>query len=328
MRSLHPPSPPRASAQLPAGVLGEPPELPRLTHPERIVDAGSGVTKAEVAAYYAQVAEWIAPHLAGRPAALLRAPDGLDAPVFFQKHPPSRYGLDGVREVAIDADSSLLDISVPQGLLACVQWNAIEFHTVGARSRRPDLVERLTFDLDPGEGVEWASIADAAQRVRVLLEQLGLPTFLKTSGGRGLHVVVPLSGRNGWERAKAFAKSVAEHLARTQPERFVAIAGPKHRVGRVFVDYLRNQAEATAVCAWSLRARPGLPVSVPLDWDELDAREPQRLTLRDVLQRHPQGNDPWRGYEAARTGLAKAERELARAGRKAAHAAPPEAGDG
>lgn len=286
-------------------------KAPRLTHADRVVDAQSGATKAEVAEYYSHAAELIAPHLATRPAALMRAPDGIDGQRFFQKHPPTRSRLAGVRETAIDADSNLLLISVPEGLMACVQWNAIEFHTVGARARSPQQVERLTFDLDPGEGVEWHAVVEAARLLRALLVDLGMLPFLKTSGGRGLHLVVPLSGRVDWTRARAFAKAVAEHLARTQPERFVAIAGPRRRVGRVFVDYLRNAAEATAVCAWSLRARPGLPVSLPLDWDELDPQHAPQLTLRDALDQRPQGNAPWAEYEAARVGLVAAERRLA-----------------
>ncbi|MGA0609351.1 DNA ligase D [Caldimonas sp. KR1-144] len=291
----------------------------KLTHPERVVDAHSGATKAEVAEYYARVAEWIAPHLAQRPAAVLRAPSGIGAKMFFQKHKPAQMGLDGVDEVAIEGDDdSMLGIAVPQGLMACVQWNVLEFHTVGAWSRSPGVVERLSFDLDPGEGVQWPRVVEAAKLLRTMLLELGLEPFVKTSGGKGLHVVVPLAGRCGWERGKAFCKAVAEHLARTLPERFVAIAGPRRRVGRVFVDYLRNQPGATTACAWSVRARPGLPVSLPIEWEELDAAAPLRLTLREAIDARPQGNAPWAGYEDARRTLRDAERALLRAGRTGA----------
>jgi bifunctional non-homologous end joining protein LigD len=169
----------------------------------------------------------------------------------------------------------------------------------------------MTFDLDPGEGVPWAQVQEAAQLVHAFLKELGLPAFLKTSGGKGLHVVVPLKRAFGWDAVKDFSQAIVQHLAGVIPERFVAKSGPRNRVGKIFADYLRNGFGATTVCAWSVRARPGLGVSVPVGWDELDGlKGAAHWNAMTVAERVPTGNTPWQDYEAARCSLSGAMKAL------------------
>jgi bifunctional non-homologous end joining protein LigD len=169
----------------------------------------------------------------------------------------------------------------------------------------------MTFDLDPGEGVDWPQIQEATLLVRTLLDELGLPSFLKTSGGKGLHVVVPIRRQYGWDEVKGFSQAVVVHLARTIPDRFVAKSGPRNRVGKVFVDYLRNGFGATTVSAWSARSRPGLGVSVPVAWDELPAlTSAAQWTLANVADRFATGNKPWAALERSRKGIAAAMKML------------------
>lgn len=285
----------------------------RITHAERVIDSQSGITKGELAAFYAQVSELMLPHLKGRPVALVRAPDGVGGELFFQKHAQGR-ALPGVTllDPALDPDHEpMLQIDNARGLLSAVQMNVIELHTWNATSDAIDQPDRMTFDLDPGEGVAWPRMQEAAMLVRTLLQELGLPAFLKTSGGKGLHVVVPIRRREGWDAVKGFSQAVVQHLARTIPDRFVAKSGPRNRVGRIFVDYLRNGFGATTASAWSARARPGLGVSVPLEWDELPAlTSASQWSVGTIGERLVIGNRPWAAMEKSRKGLGAAMKTL------------------
>jgi len=286
---------------------------PRITHADRVIDAASGTTKGALAAYYATVAPLMLPHLRGRPVALVRAPDGVGGELFFQKH--AEHGeMPGVRQLdpALDpGHAPLLQIDSAEGLLGAAQFNVVELHTWNAVSRAFGQPDRMTFDLDPGEGVEWPRMQEAALLVRILLDELGLPSFLKTSGGKGLHVVVPIRREHGWDEVKGFSQVVVQHLARAVPERIVAKSGPRNRVGRIFADYLRNGFGATTISAWSARARPGLGVSVPLDWDELfDVESAAQWTVARIGERLAVGNRPWEAMERSRRGLGAAMRTL------------------
>ena len=290
----------------------------RVSHPERVVDPQSGITKLELVRYYALVGPLMMPHLQDRPMAMVRAPDGIEGQLFFQKH-LDRHKMAGV--VPLDpgifpGHPPMVKVAGPEGLLSAAQMNVVEIHTwngVVASIAHPD---RMTFDLDPGEGVDWPQIQQAAQLVRALLEELGLPCFLKTSGGKGLHLVVPLKKRYDWDTVKAFSQAIVQHLARALPDRFVAKSGAANRVGRIFIDYLRNGYGATTVCAWSARARPGLGISVPVHWDELPAlKGGAHWTVATVHQRLDQGNAPWDDYEARRAPLAAAMKKLGFVGR-------------
>ena len=285
----------------------------RVTNADRVIDAQSGITKGELVAYYDAVQALLLPHLRGRPVSLVRAPEGVGGELFFQKHAQGNE-LPGVKllDPALDpGHEPLLQIDAPRGLASATQLNVIEFHTWNANSRAIARPDRMTFDLDPGEGVEWQMVQEAAMLVRTLLDELGLPAFLKTSGGKGLHVVVPLRRHYGWDAVKGFSQAIVQHLARTIPSRFVAKSGPRNRVGKIFVDYLRNGFGATTVAAWSARARPGLGVSVPLAWEELpDLRSGSHWTVENVQGRLAVGNAPWATLDARRTSLGAAFRTL------------------
>jgi bifunctional non-homologous end joining protein LigD len=284
-----------------------------VSSPERVVDTRSGTTKIALVRYYALVAPLMMEHLKGRPIAMVRAPDGIEGQLFFQKH-LERYKMAGVVPLAADifpGHPPMVKIAGVQGLLSAAQMNVIEVHTwngVVATIARPD---RMTFDIDPGEGITWAQIQEAAQLVRAMLEELQLPCFLKTSGGKGLHVVVPLKPQLDWDTVKDFSQAVVQHLAATLPDRFVAKSGAKNRVGRIFIDYLRNGYGATTVCAWSARARPGLGISVPVRWDELAGlKGGAHWTVASVHTRLDQGNAPWDAYAKSRVTLGAAMKKL------------------
>ncbi|MET0982130.1 MAG: DNA primase small subunit domain-containing protein, partial [Telluria sp.] len=197
------------------------------------------------------------------------------------------------------------------GILSAAQWNALEFHTQNAVGKSYDKPDRMVFDLDPGEGAEWPAMQEAAQVMRAFLEELGLPAFLKTSGGKGLHVVVPIKGGKDWDTVKGFSQAIVNHMATTFPDRYSAKSGAKNRVGKIFIDYLRNGQGATTVCAWSVRARPGLGVSVPLGWDELPGMtSSDQWNVKNIHTRLETGNDPWAGYAKAARTLTAAMKKL------------------
>jgi len=285
----------------------------RVTHADRVVDSSTGFTKQNVVEHYAQVAALMLPHLKARPTSLVRAPSGIGGELFFQKHADAT-SIPGIKllDPALDpGHEPLLEIPSTAALLAATQVNVIEFHTWNATTRAIQKPDRMTFDLDPGEGVAWPQVQEAAQLVRAFLDELKLANFLKTSGGKGLHVVVPLKRQYDFDTVKDFSHALVMHLAAVIPQRFVAKSGPKNRVGKIFVDYLRNGFGATTVSAWSLRARPGLGVSVPAAWDELDSlTSGAHWTAQTLGARLAVGNQPWDAYESSRTGLAAAMKQL------------------
>jgi bifunctional non-homologous end joining protein LigD len=285
----------------------------KITNADRVIDEQSGTTKGELAAYYEQIAELILPHLKGRPVSLVRAPDGVGGELFFQKHLKLNE-LPGVKllDPALDpGHEPLLQIDTAKGLLSAAQMNVIELHTWNATSSTIGKPDRMTFDLDPGEGVPWESMQEGTMLVQTLLGELGLPTFLKTSGGKGLHVVVPIRRHFDWDTVKGFSQAIVQHLADTIPDRFVAKSGPRNRVGKIFVDYLRNGFGATTVSAWSARSRPGLGVSVPLAWDELPAlTSASQWTVQNIGTRMSTGNAPWSEMEKSRKAIGAAMKML------------------
>jgi bifunctional non-homologous end joining protein LigD len=307
----------RASAAKPAAEKTAPQaDLPpslRVSNPDRVIDAESGLTKIELVRYYALVAPLMMPHLKGRPVSLVRAPKGIAGELFFQKH-AERYKMPGIEQLDpafFPGHPAMLEVAKPEGLLSAAQMNVIEFHTWNGVKTAIDKPDRMTFDLDPGEGVGWTEVQQAAQLVHAFLQELGLPAFLKTSGGKGLHLVVPLKKQLDWDTVKDFSQAVVQHLARTIPDRFVAKSGGSNRIGKIFIDYLRNGYGATTVCAWSARSRPGLGISVPVRWEELQGlKGGAHWTVRSVHTRLDEGNEPWADYEASRTALGAAMKAL------------------
>ena len=284
-----------------------------ISSPDRVVDASTGTTKLDIARYYATVAPLLLPHLDQRPVALVRAPDGIAGALFFQKH-LERITLPGVIQLdpALDpGHASLLEIDSLPGLMGAVQMNTLELHTWNARHDRIERPDRFVIDLDPGDGVPWDKVQEAALLTRTLLTELGFTPFLKTSGGKGLHVVTPIKRLHDWDTVKGFTKQLTEHLARLMPDRFSALSGPKNRVGKIYPDYLRNGRGATTVAAWSARARAGIGVSVPIGWDELAAvTGGAHWHLGNVEERLRVGAGPWAGYDKAAVSIGGPAKQL------------------
>ncbi|WP_421560650.1 DNA ligase D [Pseudomonas sivasensis] len=272
----------------------------KITHPERVIDPLSGTQKQQLAQFYESISEWVLPFLRHRPVSLLRAPEGIEGEQFFQKH-SERLAIPHIKQLDAALDpghARLMEIDSVQALVGAVQMGTVEFHTWGATSDKIETPDLFVLDLDPDPALPWKSMLEAAQLTLSVLDELGLDAFVKTSGGKGLHLVVPLARRDGWEPVKAFAKAIAQFMTEQLPERFTATSGPKNRVGKIFIDYLRNARGASTVAAYSVRARPGLPVSVPVSRKELQGlRGAQQWTVANLHQRL-QGlkEDPWEGY--------------------------------
>jgi bifunctional non-homologous end joining protein LigD len=244
---------------------------------------------------------------------LVRAPAGVGGELFFQKHADVGK-LPGVKQMdaALDPDHPpMLEVANAEGILSAAQWNVVEFHTQNAVGKAYETPNRMVFDLDPGDGVAWKTMQEAAQLMHAFLDELGLPSFLKTSGGKGLHVVVPIKPALDWDTVKDFSQEIVRHLAATLPDRFAFKSGPKNRVGKIFIDYLRNGRGATTACAWSARVRPGLGISVPVTWDELGAlKAGDQWNVHNVHTRLDQGNTPWTGYAKAARSLSAAMKRM------------------
>ncbi|WP_447977442.1 DNA ligase D [Candidatus Nitrospira bockiana] len=288
----------------------------RLTHPDRVLYPELGITKRDLAGYYDSIAEWILPHVAGRPLMVLRCPDGHGGECFHQKHRhdrvPSAVGFAEVEEES-GKKARYLMIEDRAGLIALAQMGVLEIHVWGARQDRLECPDRMVFDLDPDEALPWARVVETARLVRDRLEKLGLNSWVKTTGGKGLHVTVPLTGEDGWDEVKRFSQSVAEGLVRDDPRAYTSTMSKAARRGKIFIDYLRNSRGATAIAPYSTRARRGAPVAVPLDWKELEDVVPSELTIQTVPTRVARlRRDPWQGLREATQSLSAAAKALTR----------------
>ncbi|CAN5466377.1 DNA ligase D [soil metagenome] len=276
----------------------------KVSNADRVIDASTGLTKLDLVRYYESVADFILPHLAGRPCSLVRGPTGVAGQLFFQKH-SERTAIPGLKDMdpaLWPGHDALLEVATAQALAGAAQMNVIEFHTWNSTAKAIDKPDRMIYDLDPGEGTHWEHIQEAAMLVRGFLQQLELESWLKTSGGKGLHVVVPLAPRLDYDTVNQFSKAVVEHLAKVIPQRFVAKSGPANRVGKLFVDYLRNGHGATTAAAFSARARPGLGVSMPVSWDDLPKLKGGAQWTITTAREHLsfQSSDPWTDYWKSR----------------------------
>jgi bifunctional non-homologous end joining protein LigD len=274
----------------------------KLTHPDRLYWPDRGVTKEGLADYYSQVWRYIAPFIVGRPLALLRCPNGVDGPKFFQKH--AWKGLSPaiaqVKDPKAPSEEPLISINDLSGLLGLVQAAALEIHPWGSTLTNWEQPDVITMDLDPGEDVAWEAVLAAAREVEQRLKKSGLAAFVKTSGGKGLHVMAPLKPKATWAAAKDLTKAIADSMASDSPDRFVSTITKSKRRGKILVDYLRNQRGATAVAAYSTRARPGAAVSMPLAWEELSpAIGPAHFTVENAPTRLASlKSDPWEDFRA------------------------------
>jgi bifunctional non-homologous end joining protein LigD len=259
-----------------------------ITHPDRVISEAGHVTKGELAQYYAAVASFILPTIVRRPLSLLRCPTGIDGECFFQRNPGKGLG-SGIKPFAFrhkDKKYEYLYIEDEKGLLEVVQMGAIELHPWGATIDAIDYPDRMIFDLDPAPEVPFEAVKLGAQDLRQRLKRRGLDSLLKCTGGKGLHVTVPLAAKDKWPEVKAYAASVAEEMVAAAPEAYIATMSKAKRAGKIFIDYFRNDYTATAIADYGVRARPGVPVALPVEWKELGSlKSPSQFTMKDVMQR-------------------------------------------
>jgi bifunctional non-homologous end joining protein LigD len=267
----------------------------RFTHPDRVYWPDVGITKRDLADYYRSVWDWMAPHIIDRPLALVRCPDGTSGQCFFQKHASAGLTEQNLRIVIDRNKRQVLAVQDLEGVLSLVQAGVLELHVRGSMIDRLDVCTRIVFDIDPGEGVPWASVVAAARDVRDRLAALDLQCFVKLSGGKGLHVVLPIDGAD-WRTTKNFAQAVALAMTADDPSRYVAKITKSLRKGKIFVDYLRNSLEQTSVAAYSTRARPGAAVSAPVTWEELGRTKGGNQYTMLNLGKRLSGlkQDPWK----------------------------------
>ncbi|XBQ16722.1 MAG: non-homologous end-joining DNA ligase [Oceanicaulis sp.] len=278
--------------------------MTELSHPDRVYFPGAEITKADYADYLETVCETMLPYVAERPLSLVRCPGGVEKACFFQKH--HMKGMpEGFKPVKIEEKSGdkepYVYIDDLEGLRGCAQFGALELHPWGARIGDIEHPERIIFDLDPDEGLDFSDVKAAANDIKDLLESAGLAAFPMLTGGKGVHVIAPLKPKADWDGVKTFCRGLARALADNQPDRYVAEMSKAKRKGRVFIDWLRNQRGQTSVAPFSVRARKGAPVAAPITWDELsDAKSGAEYDIRTLPRRlAAQKSDPWARYEAA-----------------------------
>ena len=275
----------------------------KISHPERVIDKQTGARKIDLVQYYESVADWLLPHLKHRPVSLVRAPEDIGGELFFQKHSQKLAIPNVTQHPGLDpGHPPLISIDTIKALIGAAQMGTVELHTWNALASNIEKPDRVVFDLDPDPALGWDKMIEAAQLTRTLLDELGLVSFCKTSGGKGFHVVVPLSRQTGWDEVKAYSQAVAQHMAATLPKHFAAKMGPQNRKRKIFVDYLRNSRGSSTVAAFSARARPGLGVSVPLAWEEVSSTtggdQWNIANLHERLESLRQ--DPWADYAKTR----------------------------
>lgn len=285
-----------------------------ITHPDRVLYPGTGITKLDLARFYGRLAPLILPHVRRRPLSIVRCPTGQGGQCFFQKHEHGSFpeAVDSVRVREKEGSGRYLTIDSTAGLVALVQMGALELHPWGSRNDRLEYPDQVIFDVDPAPDVGWEAVALAARTLHAFLAELGLESFLKTTGGKGLHVVVPLDRKQGWDEVKAFSRAVALRFVEADPKRYLATASKAQRKGKTFLDYLRNARGATAVAAYSTRARPGAPVATPVAWSELDGSlRADTFRVENLEERlRKRRRDPWADFFRIRQGIARASRRL------------------
>lgn len=280
----------------------------RITHPGKTVDEQSGLTKLEIAEYYRAVAENLLPHIADRPITVVRCPDGVGKPCFFQKHVglglPAGVGRASIANRKSEKEEEFLTVKTVEGLLGLAQLGALEIHPWGSKIDSVDKPDRIIFDLDPDEAVSWSTLASTAEQLRARLKQLNLASYLKSTGGKGLHVVVPIQPEFEWVVVKQFAYAVALQMEKSNPRLYLTKMTKAARTNRIYIDYLRNDREATAIAPFSTRARPGVPVAVTLDWKELKSPAPPRFFVSNFESwKKRLLRDPWQTMLASKQKL-------------------------
>ena len=276
----------------------------RLSNPDKVLYPEQGITKGDLADYYVKVAERLLPHAGMRPITMVRCPTATGKKCFYQRHAGSGVP-EQLGEVLVPGfDEPYLYIKDVPGLIAMVQMGTLEIHPWGVTVERPDMPDRIIFDLDPDEGLGFADVISAALEVRERLERINLQSFVKTTGGKGLHVVVPIEPVTEWRAAKAFTKSFSEAMAADAPGRYLTRISKAEREGRIFIDYLRNDPTSTAVGPYSSRSRPGAPVAMPIAWEDLaKPLNPKAFTIKTAPAFIAGRNDPWADLRQVRQRL-------------------------
>jgi bifunctional non-homologous end joining protein LigD len=282
----------------------------RITSPDKVLFGDGDITKLELAQYYLSIARWILPHVANRPLSLVRCPEGTGKECFFQKHPgvgtPKTIRLVPVKEKS--STRNYLVVDRVEDLVSLAQIGALEIHVWGSQADKLEFPDRMIFDLDPDPSVRWPRVVESAHQIRAFLEEIGLQSFVKTTGGKGLHIVVPLQRRHDWDEVKAFSKTVAELIEQADPRRYTSNMAKSARGGKIFIDYLRNGRTATAIAAYSTRAKPRATVSVPLAWHEVTPDiHADTFTVRNLIERlESLKKDPWQKITSVRQSLTNA----------------------
>lgn len=285
-----------------------------ITHPDRVVYPRDSITKGDVAAYYQRVMTWLLPNVIKRPLSVIRCPEGASKTCFFQKHPMN--GLNHVGAIKLKEEKGTLATYMyaknADSILELVQFGAMELHVWSTHINHLETTDRVVFDLDPSPRVTWQRIVAAARSLKVQMEELGLTSFVRTSGGKGLHVVLPINPACSWELAKDFSHAVATRMATEQPQEFVDTANKAKRAGKIYVDYLRNARGATSIANYSLRVRTGAPVATPLRWEELSKVEGgDAFTIRSLPRRLSRlRKDPWENIDSVKQTLSAAMKKL------------------
>jgi bifunctional non-homologous end joining protein LigD len=286
-----------------------------ISHPDRLIYPDQEISKVQLARYYESIADWIVPHVTGRPLTLVHCPAGIASPCMYLKH-AKQWGPRALRRVKIQEKTKVGEYLVAdniEGVVSLAQMGIVEVHTWNSTDDDVERPNRIVWDLDPGPEVAWKDVVAAAKVVRDVLQALELESWVKTTGGRGLHVVMPITPARDWSECLEFSRSVSEAIERTDPQRYTTTFAKAGRQQKILIDYLRNNRTNTSVCAFSPRARPGAMVSMPLEWREL-AAGPERWTLLTVPQRlKRRKSDPWAGYGTASQRLSNASiRAIAR----------------
>lgn len=291
----------------------------RITHPDRVVYPDRGITKLDVAKYYNRIDDWILPHVAGRPLTLVHCPEGIAGRCTFMKH-SKLWGPKVLRRVRIQEKTKVGDYMVADtvsGVVAIAQMGVLELHTWNSTTEDIERPNRIVIDLDPGDEVSWSEVVSAARLVRKALQALDLESFVKTTGGRGLHVVVPLVRSADWLQCLEFSRRLSEAIAASDPDAFTTKYAKSGRESKILLDYLRNNRTNTSISAYSTRARAGAPISVPITWNELKTSlDPLRFTIDTVPRRLERLRaDPWKNYWTIRQQLTKTQLKAAAGGR-------------
>jgi len=282
-----------------------------VTNPDKLYFPEAGITKLEVAQYVDRIAPWILPHVARRPLSLVRCPDGWKQQCFYQKNADKSVNaaVDRIDVFEGSSAATYMGAHDATGLVALVQWGVLEMHPWGSRKPRLDRPDQLIFDFDPDEGLDWKELVTGVRLLRTLLEELDLQSFIKTTGGKGLHVVLPIRTTLDWAQAKDWTHAVADFMVSTFPDRFTATISKAKRTGKVLIDYLRNSEGATAIAPYAVRARANAPVAMPIAWDEIEGDDVRfdRFNLRNVEERlSKQKRDPWGDFLTTKQTITKA----------------------